>query len=398
MEFKEVINNRLGLTSKNDKLPKALLQPYADHPEGADGIVPDFKNMLDAYYDVRGLGSTNRFSEEREINLLRDGMVGGGSMVKLYSVKEMQALEKEANSAGLTYAMMMENAGAGIAKEIEIAYSHLSDKKIVALVGPGNNGGDALVALTHLSKSKWQTCAYIVRARSDDDPLISRLVENGGQVIKIEDDPQYRQLTNLLKTYAVLLDGIFGTGIKLPLKVEISSILNFVRHTIDNSSSKIHVVAVDCPSGVDSDTGEAAGETIPAELTVTMAGIKTGLIRFPAAKLTGELRIAIIGNIENLPAFTKNNKHILTQEMVKKFLPERPLDAHKGTFGTALIIAGSVNYTGAALLAGMAAYRSGAGLVTMAVPALIHAALAGQFPESTWVLLPYETGVISVDA
>ena len=84
--------------------------------------------------------------------------------------------------------------------------------------------------------------------------------------------------------------------------------------------------------------------------------------------------------------------------MIKQYLPERPLDAHKGTFGTAFIIAGSVNYTGAALLAGMAAYRSGAGLVTMAVPAPLHEALSGQFPESTWVLLPHEMGVISADA
>jgi NAD(P)H-hydrate epimerase len=74
------------------------------------------------------------------------------------------------------------------------------------------------------------------------------------------------------------------------------------------------------------------------------------------------------------------------------------VDAHKGTFGTAFIVAGSVNYTGAALLAGLAAYRSGAGLVTMAVPAPLHEALSGQFPESTWILLPHETGVISADA
>ena len=71
-----------------------------------------------------------------------------------------------------------------------------------------------------------------------------------------------------------------------------------------------------------------------------------------------------------------------------RFLPERPLDAHKGTFGTALIAAGSANYTGAALLSGKAAYRVGAGLVTMAVPAPLHDALAGQFPEATWTLLP----------
>ncbi len=319
-------------------------------------------------------------------------------MVKLFSVKEMQALEKEANTAGLSYENMMENAGEEIAREIEIAYSHLPNKKILALVGSGNNGGDALVALYYLCKNNWETCAYIVRARAEDDLLIMRLLDNGGQVIRVEDDRQYTNLLKLIESSLVLLDGIFGTGIKLPLKEGIANILSTSKNYIEASQNKIHVVAVDCPSGVDCESGEAADETIPAELTVTMAGVKTGLIKFPAAKLTGELRIASIGNIEQLSTYKKNKKIILTHDLIKDYLPGRPLDAHKGTFGTAFIIAGSINYTGAALLAGKAAYRSGAGLVTTAIPMPLHAALAGQFPESTWVLLPHETGVISAEA
>jgi len=325
-------------------------------------------------------------------------MVAGGFMVKLYSVKEMQILEKEANESGLTYEMMMENAGQGIADEIEFAYSQLSNKKVIALVGSGNNGGDALVALYHLSLKQWETCAYIVKKRVPDDPLIARLIASGGQVIKEEEDKKFSRLRKLLKSYSVLIDGIFGTGIKLPLKEDIVKILLFVKDNLISDSKKINVVAVDCPSGVDCETGEAADETIPADITVTMAGVKGGLIRFPAAKLTGEIRVASIGPIENLSAYTDNQKIILTGEMIKKYLPDRPSDAHKGTFGTAFIVAGSVNYTGAAILAGMAAYRSGVGLVTMAVPSPLHEALSGQFPESTWVLLPHEMGVISADA
>jgi NAD(P)H-hydrate epimerase len=82
-------------------------------------------------------------------------------------------------------------------------------------------------------------------------------------------------------------------------------------------------------------------------------------------------------------------------DSVAALLPERPIDSHKGTFGTALIAAGSVNYTGAVVLAGEAAYRAGAGLVTLAVPGPVHGALAGRFPEATWILLPHEMGVIS---
>ncbi len=319
-------------------------------------------------------------------------------MVKLYSVKEMQALEKEANENGLTYEAMMENAGKGLAEEVQLAYSQFRYKKIIGLVGSGNNGGDTLVALSYLAKQKWEAYAYIVRPRPEDDPLVIRLVENGGHVYLADKDKKYAQLLKLLGECSILLDGVFGTGIKLPIKEDMVKTLGLVKTALSQREDKIHVVAVDCPSGVDCETGEAAEATIPAELTVTMAGIKNGLIRFPAARLAGAIRVASIGPVEDYEAYKSNNKIILTKELVRTYLPDRPIDAHKGTFGTAFIIAGSVNYTGAALLSGMAAYRSGTGLVTMAVPAQLHEALAGQFPEATWVLLPDLQGVISADA
>ncbi len=319
-------------------------------------------------------------------------------MVKLFSVDEMKLLEKEANETGLTYENMMENAGKGLANEIGISYRHLINKKILALVGSGNNGGDALVALSHLASDKWDTHAYIVSTRNENDPLISRVIDNGGQVSLLERDTKYKELTELLNSSSIVIDGVLGTGIKLPLRGEIAKVLSFVKDYCEIKTDKLHIVAVDCPSGVDCDTGKFAPETIPAEMTVTMAGVKQGLIKFPAASLTGELRPVSIGSIERLSAYTENNKLILTEDMIRQYLPKRPINSHKGTFGTAFIIAGSVNYTGAALLAGLAAYRVGTGLVTMAIPAPLHAALSGQFPESTWILLPNEMGVISADA
>ena len=319
-------------------------------------------------------------------------------MVKLFSVKEMQALEIEANNSGLTYEMMMQNAGRGLAEIIDNAYSQLYNKKILALIGSGNNGGDALIALSELTLTNWETYAYIVKKRSDDDRLVKTFIENGGKVIRIDEDNHFIRLTELLPTCQVLLDAVFGTGIKLPLSVEIADVLSFTKKFIERQTDRIHVVAVDCPSGVDCETGAAADVVIPSEITVTMAGYKTGLIRFPAAKLAGEILVSSIGPIDNLKTYIDNPKVILNKEIIRKYLPERPINAHKGTFGTALIIAGSVNYTGAAYLSGLAAYRSGAGLVTMAVPAPLHEALSGQLPEATWVLLPHELGVISSDA
>jgi NAD(P)H-hydrate epimerase len=318
-------------------------------------------------------------------------------MVKLFSVAEMKSVENEADQSGLTYERMMENAGQGLAEIINGAYSHLPNRNIIGLVGSGNNGIDTLVALEQLISDQWVVYAYIVRKRSDTDPYIKRLKAAGGNIYYLEEDNHYLDLTKLINTSAILIDGIFGTGIKLPLSGEIVNLLSYIKGLLNGSQNKVYVIAVDCPSGVDCDTGEVAPETIQADITCTMAGLKHGLIKFPAASMVGEIRFVSIGPIEDINTFKDIHSIVLSDDLVKENLPERPLYSHKGTFGTALIIAGSANYTGAAYLAGMAAYRIGAGLVTLAVPAVIHTSLAGKFPEAIWVLLPQEDGVISID-
>jgi NAD(P)H-hydrate epimerase len=155
---------------------------------------------------------------------------------------------------------------------------------------------------------------------------------------------------------------------------------------------------VDCPSGIDCDNGEAALECLPADLTVTMAAVKCGMLKLPAFEFVGDLAVVDIGLPDDLASFYDLKTEVADSQLVAGLLPERPLDSHKGTFGTALIVAGSINYSGAAYLAGMAAYRSGAGLVTMAVPSPLHGVLAGQMPEATWILLPYDMGCISGNA
>ncbi|MDO9302214.1 MAG: NAD(P)H-hydrate dehydratase, partial [Anaerolineales bacterium] len=139
-------------------------------------------------------------------------------------------------------------------------------------------------------------------------------------------------------------------------------------------------------------------ECIPADLTVTMAAVKQGLLKLPAFEFVGHLTLVNPGLPDDLASFRNLKTDVADHDLVARLLPDRPLDSHKGTFGTALIAAGSLNYTGAALLAGTAAYRVGAGLVTLAVPEPLHAALAAQLPEATWVLLPHEAGFISEKA
>jgi len=313
--------------------------------------------------------------------------------MKLVTVNEMKRIEKQANEGGLTYEQMMINAGLGLATLVVKTYGQL-EHVAVGLVGPGNNGGDTLVALSALAKQGWQTCAWLVKPRAASDTLVKTLKQVGGTIIVLGEDKDFAQLTGWLAKASVLLDGILGTGVKLPLKPEIAEALKVVKAC----RSKACVVAVDCPSGVDCDSGEAAAEALPAELTVCMAAVKSGLLHFPAFGLVGRLEVVDIGLPKDLESWKSIVNEVATSDQVSSYLPERAPDSHKGTFGKAVICAGSINYCGAALLAGRAAYRVGTGLVKMAVPGPLQPILAGQLPEATWIILPHDAGVISWEA
>jgi len=311
--------------------------------------------------------------------------------MKLVTVSQMQAIEKEADASGLTFDQMMENAGRGLAEIVLDLYTDEVEPEIVGLVGSGNNGGDTLVAMSTLAAAGWKARAYLVKRKKDD--LVKRFIEMGGEVLSGEN--AFEKLAEAIGTADVLLDGILGTGIKLPLKKEVADLLSEVNDVLDGMDEFPLVIAVDCPSGVDCDSGEVADESVPADLTITMAAVKQGMLKLPAFEYVGDLQVVDIGLPDDMTSFQDLKTEVADEDSVSALLPERALDAHKGTFGTALIAAGSVNYTGAVLLAGEAAYRVGAGLVTMAIPAVLHGTLAGRFPEATWVLLPHEMGVIS---
>ena len=313
--------------------------------------------------------------------------------MKLVTVSQMQAIEKEADAGDLSYDQMMENAGQGLADIVLEILEGDIESEAVGLVGPGNNGGDTLVALAALAGEGWKTRAYLVKRKKDE--LVKRYTEAGGEIIAGES--AFEQLAEAIGTADVLLDGILGTGTKLPLKKDVAELLSEVNDILDGLDEFPLVVAVDCPSGVDCDSGEVADETIAADLTVTMAAVKQGLLKLPAFEYVGDLEVVDIGLSEDLPSLKELNIEVAEADSIAALLPERPIDSHKGTFGTALIAAGSINYTGAAVLAGEAAYRAGAGLVTLAVPGPVHVALAGRFPEATWVLLPHEMGSISAN-
>jgi hydroxyethylthiazole kinase-like uncharacterized protein yjeF len=314
--------------------------------------------------------------------------------MKLITVDQIRAIEKEADAHGLSYRQMMLNAGHGLAQSILIRFEDGENKTALGLVGSGNNGGDTLVALTELIQHGWQAVACLVKSRPKDDEWLNDFQRQGGIVINASQNTDFKEVEDALKKSMVLLDGVIGIGFRLPMEAPVGDFLRRVAAF----PTRPFTIAVNCPSGVDCASGEAAVECIPADLTVCMAAVKTGLLRFPAFQFVGELETVDIGLPHDLQAWSGIRDQVADPEMVAGWLPTRPLNAHKGSFGTAMLAAGSRAYTGAVLLAGRAAYRMGIGLLRIAIPASIHSTLAGHLPEATWLLLPELDGNISAEA
>ena len=132
--------------------------------------------------------------------------------MKLVTVAEMQAIERESNERGWTYEQMMERAGNGLAEMVESFYGVEDERLAVGLVGAGNNGGDTLVALTRLAQDGWKIRAYLVRKRPAGDTLQRHMAAAGGEVVIAEDDAEFKTLDDWLENATVLLDGVLGTG------------------------------------------------------------------------------------------------------------------------------------------------------------------------------------------
>jgi len=319
--------------------------------------------------------------------------------MKYVSVSEMISIEKAADASGHTYPAMMEAAGKGLAKLIHQRYGSSELRKITALVGSGNNGGDALVAIDYLSAWGWSTGVILLRERPSADPLVQRAVKNHASLFEYLDGDQFpANLRAEITESDLLIDGVLGTGIKLPLRPPLDKIMGTIKDLLAELEQRPTIIAVDCPSGVDCDTGQVSCVCLPADLTVTMAAVKSGTLQFPAYSYLGELAVVDIGLPDGLPEYDGIKREIIDGDWVRSSLPARPPEAHKGTFGTCLVIAGSEEYPGAAVLAGRSAYKIGAGLVSMAVPKRIYQGLIKTLPEAIWLVLPDESGGIAEEA
>ncbi len=334
--------------------------------------------------------------------------------IKIYTVAEMAAAEKAADAAGHSYAEMMETAGRRVAEAV-LQRHDVVERQVFVLVGPGNNGGDGLVAGRYLAEAGAVVAFYLFKPRdAAADENLARVEEMGLEVLLADYDQRYRVLRHRLRITDIVIDALLGTGVSRPISGPLAALMEQMKAGIEEKRraaapgspalfavsalptagdgatdegerpAQPVVVAVDCPSGMNSDTGVLDPLTVPADLTVTFAGPKRGHFLFPGTTACGELVVADIGIDAALPPVAAVGLELATAELARALLPARPRDGHKGTFGTALIAAGSIRYWGAPALAARGAFRSGVGLVTLAVPQRLRPSLAGQFPEATY--------------
>jgi hydroxyethylthiazole kinase-like uncharacterized protein yjeF len=332
--------------------------------------------------------------------------------VKIVTTEEMRHIETQADAGGLSFEQMMENAGRSVAEVMEV-WVGVEDAGVVVLVGPGNNGGDGLVAARHLADMGADVSVYVWKRDVEGDKNWELARERDIPAVFMEDDAKLEQLRALLGEADVVLDALLGTGVTRPIKGDLKRLLDEAKAIIERRAQAVDgplvapaegmaladaplVVALDVPSGLNSDDGSLDPAALAADLTVTLAAAKRGHVLLPGAGAVGKLVIADIGIPEGL--YADLPLELATPARIARLLPERPAGSHKGTFGKAMIVAGSVNYTGAPYLAASSATRVGAGLVTLAPPQPIYPVVASKLTEATYLLLPHDMGVLAPGA
>lgn len=308
---------------------------------------------------------------------------------RVVTVAEMQALEAASEAAGVSTDTLMENAGLACAERIRQLMGGAAGRRVVVLVGPGNNGADGLVLARHLSRWGVDVCCYIVRGRPVEDPKMADALAYGVGVVDAAKDDALGELRRMLGRCDVAVDAILGAGRYRPLEgvvEKVGSLVNAVRR----ARPDLPVVAIDVPTGVNPDTGDADDQSIVADETLALCHPKYGIANFPGAGYAGRINVLPIGLAEEVSARADGSltTEWMTAASARDLLPARPPVSHKGTYGHLLIVAGSRNFVGAASLAARGAHRVGAGLVTLAAPESVYRLAATTLTETIHLPLP----------
>jgi len=306
--------------------------------------------------------------------------------MKVVTTEQMRELDRRTIADfGVPGETLMERAGSGIADVVhDIARTSGFDGTPVRMfAGRGNNGGDVFCAARLLSDMEYGVDVWLAgeRGKITGEALrhleLMRLAGIDVHEATTPDDWD-DMMTMSICGEGVIVDGVLGTGIRGPARGTAAGAIQYINVLSETGP----VVSVDIPSGLDSDTGEASGDAVRADITVTIGMPKQGLVMPAALEFVGNLDVVDIGIPFELTDAIPSDLDLITADDLSEVLPRRRRTSHKGSYGHLLIVSGAAGYVGAVILAARAAVRSGAGLVSVLAPECIAASVASAVPEA----------------
>jgi len=314
--------------------------------------------------------------------------------VKVLTAAQMREVDRRTSELGIPGIVLMENAGHRVIEVLAQCCAPLKEKRILVVCGKGNNGGDGLVVARQLHTRIHPEALYVVLA-GDPGEMRGDAAENY-RMLEAAGCPVSFEITEDMETATLIVDALLGTGTHGPATGRAQELIRAINERFPLAD----VVAVDIPSGLDSDSGAIPGDAVYASHTVTFTAPKPCQVLSPAAQLAGRLHVAQIGSP---PELYENDPSVLLAlsqpALFAHLFRPRVCDSNKGTYGHVLVIAGARGKTGAAAMSGIAALRAGAGLVTVASAESAISAIAAHYPEIMTEALPEtEAGSISTRA
>ncbi len=283
-------------------------------------------------------------------------------------IPNLGAIDRQAiHELGIPGLLLMESAGSAVANRVKERLKTLKQKsaRIVVVSGRGNNGGDGFVCARHLAMEP--DCLVTVIHTAVDAEMTGDALENyrllTHQPVKLISNMLHNEVDDVLATADIIIDALFGSGLSRPVQGAEAELICKI------NAAGAYVVAVDLPSGINSATGQKMGIAVRADETVTFAAAKPGLYLYPGKACAGEIHLADIGIPQALIEADPSRVFAMTMDQAAALLPQRIEPSHKYTYGAVLVIAGSRNMPGAAVMSAEAALRAGAGMVFLASPA-----------------------------
>jgi ADP-dependent NAD(P)H-hydrate dehydratase / NAD(P)H-hydrate epimerase len=310
--------------------------------------------------------------------------------MKILTAAEMREVDRLSTERhGIPSLTLMENAGKSVAEFLHQRFHNLVRRRIVIVCGKGNNGGDGFVVARNLLEAGNKPTVYLFAApdevRGDAAVNLKRFQDISRELQIVRSPGEWQSLKAPLASAEIILDALLGTGARGPVE----GLLQQVIEDVNRKRSDEVVVSVDIPSGLSADSGDPQGAAIRADHTITFTAPKPGMFAGRAAEFIGQLHVRDIGSpLELIEELGKGNLRWSEPREFSKFAAPRAAAGQKGDYGHALVVAGSVGKTGAAVLSSWAALRAGAGLVTVATPEPALSIVASHTPEIMTVPLP----------